>query len=237
MRVQRALAQAGVASRRAAERLIAEGRVEVNGRPAEIGQVVGQEDDIRVDGRATRQQTIRALLLHKPAGAITTARDAQGRPTVLDELPRDVRVYPVGRLDRDTTGALLLTNDGELAHRLMHPRSGVPKVYEALLRGRVSAHAVKRLRLGVELEDGPTLPARVEVLERRAGSTLLRVQLTEGRNRQVRRMAEAVGHRVIRLTRTRYDGLDLRGLAPGEWRSLRPGELADLRALVGLGRR
>ena len=155
MRVHRALALAGVASRRAAEGLVAEGRVSVNGEPATVGQLVGPDDLLEVDGRRVSDpEHLRAYLLHKPAGVVSTAHDPQGRPTVLDDLPADVRVYPVGRLDIDTTGALLVTNDGELAARLMHPSSKAPKTYEALLRGQVSAEAVRRLRRGVELEDG-----------------------------------------------------------------------------------
>lgn len=235
MRVHRALALGGVASRRAAERLVAEGRVAVNGRPASVGQVVSLDDDIVVDGRRIRPEPLRALLLHKPAGVVSTAHDPQGRRTVLDDLPDDVRLYPVGRLDRETTGALVVTNDGELAARLMHPSSGVPKTYEALLRGRVSAETIRRLRRGVELEDGPTAPAKVEAMDRRAaGGTWLRIEIHEGRNRQVRRMGEAVGHPVVRLHRSRYAGLSLRGLAPGRWRGLTRAEWRGLRELVGL---
>lgn len=237
MRIHRALAQAGVASRRAAERLVAEGRVQVNGAPAGVGQLVGPGDVISVDGREVRPEPERTYLLNKPAGVVCTASDPQGRPTVLDGLPRDVRLYPVGRLDLDTTGLLLVTNDGELAHRLMHPRHRVPKVYEALVEGRVSAESVRRLRRGVELDDGPTLPARVEVMERRhPGHTWLRIELTEGRNRQVRRMAQAVGHPASRLRRVRYAGLGLGRLRAGEWRPLTREELRRLRELVGLER-
>jgi 23S rRNA pseudouridine2605 synthase len=236
VRVQRVLALAGVASRRAAEDLIRQGRVTVDGRPAEIGQRVGPGQEVAVDGRPVHREEIRTYLFHKPAGVVSTVRDPQGRPTVVQAVPRDVRVYPVGRLDYETTGALLLTNDGELAHRLMHPRSGVPKVYEALVQGRVGPEALRRLREGVELEDGRTLPARVEVLDRQRDATLLRIEITEGRNRQVRRMAAAVGHPVRRLARVRYDGIDLGDLGPGEWRELRPEELARLGALVGLRR-
>jgi len=237
MRVHRALAQAGVASRRASERLVADGRVTVNGAQARIGQLVGDEDRLAVDGRAVRAQEIRTYLLHKPAGVVSTARDPQGRPTVLDSLPDVVRLYSVGRLDLDTTGALVITNDGELAHRLMHPSSSVPKTYEALVRGRVSADTVRRLRRGVELEDGPTRPARVEVMRRlHPGATWLRIEITEGRNRQVRRMCEAVGHPAVRLHRPRYAGLGLGRLRPGEWRPLSRAELTRLGAIVGLER-
>jgi 23S rRNA pseudouridine2605 synthase len=238
MRVHRALALAGVASRRASEGLVAEGRVAVNGEPATVGQVVGPEDVIEVDGRPVRgPEQLRAYLLHKPAGVVSTARDPQGRPTVLDALPDDVRVYPVGRLDIDTTGALLVTNDGELAARLMHPSSTAPKTYEALLRGQVSAATIRRLRRGVELEDGMTAPARVRAMDRlAAGGTWLQIELTEGRNRQVRRMGEAVGHPVLRLHRSRYAGIGVDRLAPGRWRPISRAEWTRLGAMVGLER-
>lgn len=236
-RVHVALARCGVASRRAAERLVAEGRVRVNGQPATIGQVVDERDVLEVDGRQVRQQDIAGYLLHKARGVVTTASDPQGRPTVLDDLPAGVRLFPVGRLDRDTTGALLVTNDGPLANGLMHPRRGVAKVYEALMEGRVSAAAVRRLRGGVEVEDGLTAPARVEVMDRPArGGTWLRIQLSEGRNRQIRRMGDAVGHPVMRLHRSSYAGLGLRGLRPGEHRPLRAEEWRRLQGLAGLER-
>lgn len=238
MRVHRALAQAGVASRRAAEALVADGRVSVNGEPAGVGQLVAPGDRLAVDGRPVRDpQSLRAYLLHKPAGVVSTAHDPQGRPTVLDGLPRDVRIYPVGRLDLDTTGALLVTNDGELAARLMHPSSTAPKTYEALLRGRVSADTVRRLRRGVELEDGVTAPARVRAMDRLAsGGTWLEIELTEGRNRQVRRMGDALGHRVLRLHRSRYAGVGLGRLAPGKWRPITRAEWTRLGEMVGLER-
>jgi 23S rRNA pseudouridine2605 synthase len=156
---------------------------------------------------------------------------------VLDDLPHDVRLYPVGRLDYGTTGALLITNDGELAARLMHPRSKAPKTYEVLLKGRVSAATVRKLRDGVQLDDGMTLPARVEPMERRhPGGTWLTIELTEGRNRQIRRMGEAVGHPVMRLHRARYAGLSVRGMAPGKWRPITRAEWHRLGQMVGLKR-
>jgi 23S rRNA pseudouridine2605 synthase len=236
MRLQKALAQAGVASRRAAEDLITAGRVTVNGRVAELGERVDPGDRVAVDGRPVRAERVHTYLLNKRAGVVSTASDPQGRPTVVEAISSDVRVYPVGRLDFETTGAILLTNDGELAHRLMHPSSEVPKIYEAVVNGRVGDEALSRLRDGVELDDGVTLPARVEVLHLGKGSTVLRIEITEGRNRQVRRMGMAVGHPVIRLARVRYDGLGVDGLKPGEWRELRPDELSRLGALVGLER-
>ena len=237
MRVHRALAQAGVASRRAAEKLVAEGRVTVNGDIAVVGQVVRDSDVIALDGRRVQAEPIRTYMLNKPMGVVSTASDPEGRPTVLDGLPDDVRLYPIGRLDIDTTGLLLITNDGDLAHRLMHPRSKVPKTYEALVDGRVSSTSVRALRNGIELDDGPTQPARVEVLDRQApGGTWLRIEITEGRNRQVRRMCEALGHRVRRLVRTRYGGLGLGRLQRGEHRLLSSAELARLATQAGMAR-
>jgi 23S rRNA pseudouridine2605 synthase len=237
MRVHRALALGGVASRRAAERLVAEGRVEVNGATAAVGQLVAPGDRLTVDGRPVRPEVMRAYLLHKRRGTVSTASDPEGRPTVLDGLPDEVRLYPVGRLDYDTTGALVITNDGELANRLMHPSSGVPKTYDALLEGRVSAETIRALRRGGELEDGRTMPARVEALPRpAAGGTWLRIEIHEGRNRQVRRMAEAVGHRALRLHRSRYAGIPVGRLKPGEWRPLTREEWTRLAAAVGLER-
>jgi len=231
-RIHRALAQAGVASRRAAEVLVADGRVSVNGVTAVTGQSVGPGDVIRVDGRLVAPEPLRVLVLNKPAGVVSTARDPQGRPTVLDALPNDVRLYPVGRLDLDTTGVLLITNDGDLANRLMHPRGKVPKIYEALVDGRVSAETVRQLRRGVELEDGMTLPARVEIMDRlHPGATWLRIEITEGRNRIVKRMCQAVGHRVLRLRRIRFAGIEVGGLKPGEWRLVTADELRHLRAI------
>ena len=237
MRVHRALAQAGVASRRAAEKMVAEGRVTVNGDVAVVGQVVRDSDVIALDGRRVQAEPIRTYMLNKPMGVVSTASDPEGRPTVLDGLPDDVRLYPIGRLDIDTTGLLLITNDGDLAHRLMHPRSKVPKTYEALVDGRVSSTSVRALRNGIELDDGPTQPARVEVLDRQApGGTWLRIEITEGRNRQVRRMCEALGHRVRRLVRTRYGGLGLGRLQRGEHRLLTSAELASLATQAGMAR-
>lgn len=232
-RVQRALAQAGVASRRAAETLITDGRVTVNGDVAHLGQTVGPNDVLRLDGALVLAEPVRVILLNKPAGTVSTARDPQGRPTVLDGLPDDVRLYPVGRLDLDTTGALLVTNDGDLANGLMHPRKAVPKTYEVRVEGRVSAAGVRALRQGIELDDGPTLPARVDVMDRlHPGSTWLTIEITEGRNRQVKRMCRAVGHPVQRLHRARYAGVGLAGLRTGQWRFLTRDEIERLRAFA-----
>ena len=237
MRLQRALALAGVASRRAAEVMITEGRVTVNGDVAELGRTVESADVIAVDGAQIRTERTVTYLLFKPIGTVSTVTDPQGRPTVLDGFPDDVRLYPVGRLDLNTSGALLITNDGELAHRLMHPSYRVPKVYEALVEGRVSAAGIRSLRDGVELDDGPTHPAKVDRMDRmHPGGTWLTLEIHEGRNRQVRRMCEAVGHRVLRLHRSRYGPLSLGRMARGQWRELTPQELTKLAKTVGLQR-
>ncbi|HET9436731.1 MAG TPA: pseudouridine synthase [Gaiellaceae bacterium] len=230
MRLNAFLARSGVASRRRADDLIRAGRVRVNGAPGQLNTVVGRHDVVEVDERRVQLQALAYVLLHKPAGVVTTARDPQRRATVVELVPAEPRVVPVGRLDADTTGALLLTNDGDLAHRLAHPRYGVPKVYEADVEGRPSADALARLRDGVELEDGVTAPAEV----RRLGPSRIELTLHEGRNRQVRRMCEAVGHPVLRLHRSRYAGLRLGKLEPGGWRKLTKEEVSELRTLVGL---
>lgn len=234
MRLNAYLARSGVASRRRADELIRDGRVRVNGEPGELNTVVGRYDVVEVDGARVERQRLAYVLLNKPSGVVTTASDPQERRTVVDLVPLEPRVVPVGRLDIDTTGALLLTNDGDLAHRLAHPRYGVPKVYEVDVAGSPSADVVARLRDGVELDDGPTAPARVRVLGREPHWTRLELTLHEGRNRQVKRMCEAVGHPVRRLRRTRYAALDVGGLPIGEWRELTPKEIAALRRDVGL---
>jgi 23S rRNA pseudouridine2605 synthase len=225
VRLNRYLASTGVGSRRAADEVIRAGRVTVNGVPAEVGTVVFDDDDVRVDGRPVAVQATTVVLLHKPAGVVTTARDPQGRPTVLDFVPAGVRLFPVGRLDRETTGALLLTNDGDLADRLMHPRHGVRKTYVARVEGDPQPEALARLRRGVQLDDGATAPADV----RRVGPGRVEVTIHEGRNRQVRRMLAAVGHPVRALHRSRYAGLELGSLRPGEWRTLDDSEVDGLR--------
>ena len=234
MRLNAFLARAGVASRRRADELIRDGRVRVNGRAGELNTVVGRHDVVEVDGERVARQALAYVLLHKPPGVVTTARDPQGRPTVVGLVPSEPRVVPVGRLDVDTTGALLLTNDGELAHRLAHPRYGVPKVYEADVEGALSRSAVDALSAGVELDDGTTAPADVRVLSTSRRRSRIELTLHEGRNRQVKRMLEAVGHPVARLHRSRYAGLDLDGLDEGEWRVLTRSEVAALRRDVGL---
>lgn len=230
MRLNAYLARAGVASRRGADELIKSGRVTVNGAPGELNTFVERADDVRVDGRPVGAQRLRHVLLNKPRGTITTARDPQGRPTVVDLVGGEIRVVPVGRLDRETTGVLVLTNDGPLAHRLAHPRYRVEKTYVVDVEGEPNDDAVRRLAEGVDLEDGPTAPARV----RRLGPSRLELVLHEGRNRQVRRMLEAVGHPVTKLRRSRYAGLGPGRLRPGDWRDLTRSEVAGLRRQVGL---
>ena len=233
MRLNAYLARAGVASRRAADELIKDGRVHVNGAPGQLNTFVQPSDVVEVDGRRLSAQRAAYVLLHKPAGVVTTAHDPQGRPTVVDLVSHDVRVVPVGRLDADTTGVLLLTNDGQLAHRLAHPRYGVEKVYEVEVEGEPEDATLRRLAEGVELEDGRTAPART----RRLARSRIELTLHEGRNRQVKRMLDAVGHPVRRLHRSRYGGLTLDGLAPGEWRELTDREVAALRAAGRSARR
>jgi 23S rRNA pseudouridine2605 synthase len=230
VRLNAYLARAGVASRRRADELIRSGRVRVNDAAGELNTVVGRHDVVEVDGTQVRLQPLAHLLLHKPAGVVTTARDPHRRRTVIDLVPAEPRVVPVGRLDADTTGALVLTNDGDLAHRLAHPRYGVAKVYEVDVDGSPSRHALERLRSGVELDDGPTAPAGV----RRLAASRIELTLHEGRKHQVKRMCDAVGHPVQHLHRSRYAGLDLDGLGAGEWRALTVAEVAELRHSVGL---
>jgi 23S rRNA pseudouridine2605 synthase len=232
VRLNAYLARAGIASRRRADELIKAGRVTVNGEPGQLNTFVAARDRIAFDGRAVELQPLAYVLLHKPAGTVTTARDPQGRPTVVGLVDHEARVVPVGRLDADTTGALLLTNDGELAHRLAHPRYEVDKVYEAEVEGEPSDEALVRLRAGIELDDGPTAPARV----RRLGPTSVELAIHEGRKHQVKRMLAAVGHPVKRLHRSVYAGLSLEGLEPGAWRELEPFEVDLLRSAAPLPR-
>jgi 23S rRNA pseudouridine2605 synthase len=226
VRLNAYLARAGVASRRRADELIKAGRVTVNGRRGELNDFVGRRDVVEVDGEHVAPQALAYVLLHKPAGVVTTARDPQGRPTVVELVEHASRLVPVGRLDADTTGALLLTNDGEMAHRLAHPRYEVDKVYEVEVEGEPDDHALRQLSEGVELEDGRTAPAEVQ----RLGPSRIELTVHEGRKHQVKRMCEAVGHPVRRLHRSRYAALHLAGLAPGEWRELTDGELKRLQS-------
>lgn len=228
-RLQKVLAALGWGSRRTCEELIADERVTVNGEVAELGRRVDTlVDTIAVDGVpiGARPDMV-YYLLNKPRGVISTASDPQGRPTVVDIVPQSPRVFPVGRLDGETEGLLLLTNDGELTHFLTHPSKGVEKEYVALLRGspRLTEGQLRRLRDGVELDDGPTAPAKVG---QRSDSTVT-ITIHEGRNRQVRRMFESIGHEVERLVRTRIGPLTDTRLKPGAWREL---SLAERKALI-----
>ena len=225
MRLNAYLARAGVASRRKADDLIKTGRVTVNGEPGRLNTFVQAADAVVVDGQPVAKQRLAYVLLNKPPGVVTTASDPQGRPTVVGLVEHDSRVVPVGRLDVDTTGALLLTNDGQLAHTLAHPRYGVEKAYEVETWKEPDDEALRALAEGVELEDGITAPATV----RRLGAARFELVLHEGRNRQVRRMCEAVGHRVRRLHRSVYAGVRVDDLAPGEWRELTAREVEQLR--------
>ena len=226
MRLNAYLARAGVASRRAADDLIKTGRVRVNGAPGELNTDVGSGDVVEVDGERVRPQKLAYVLLNKPAGVVTTARDPQGRPTVVGLVGHAARVVPVGRLDADTTGALLLTNDGPLAHRLAHPRYEIEKVYVADVEGKPGAESLRRLAEGLELEDGRTAPARARLL----GPSRVELAIHEGRKHQVKRMCEAVGHPVVHLHRGGYADLGVEGLQPGEWRELSQEEVEALRA-------
>jgi 23S rRNA pseudouridine2605 synthase len=228
MRLNAFLSRAGVASRRRADELIKAGQVTVNGEPGELNTVVGPHDRVEVDGEEVTRQRLRYVLLNKPAGVLSTARDPQGRPTVVELVPDEPRVVPVGRLDADTTGALLLTNDGPLAHRLAHPRYGVEKTYVAEIEGDVGEDALRRLREGVELDDGRTAPARA----RRLGPSRVELVLHEGRKHQVKRMLAEIGHPVKRLHRSAYAGLTLEGLEPARSRELEPAEVEQLRRAV-----
>ena len=226
IRLQKVLAQAGLGSRRACEELIADGRVTIDGVEALLGDRVDPESSVvEVDGVpiGIRPGSV-YYLLNKPTGVVTTADDPQGRPVVVDLVPAEPRVFPVGRLDLDTEGLLLLTNDGDLTHRLTHPSFGVEKEYLAEVDGVPGRGTLRRLREGVVLDDGVTAPATVGVV----GPSVLRIVIHEGRNRQVRRMGEAVGHPVRRLVRTRIGPVTDRTLAPGQWRELTQAEVRAL---------
>lgn len=228
-RAQKVLARIGLGSRRASEILISEGRVTVNGKIIELGGRVGPEDELAVDGKvySTRPDAI-TYLLNKPTGVVTTASDPDGRPTVVELVPDEPRVFPVGRLDLDTEGLLLLTNDGGLAHRLTHPSFGIEKEYLVEVRGKIARNSLRSLREGIELEDGMTSQAKASLLD----SGLLRLTIHEGRNRQVRRMCEAIGHPVQRLVRSRIGPITDPKLKPGFSRRLSSDELLELQRAV-----
>lgn len=226
-RLQKVLARSGVASRRASEDLIGAGRVTINGHLATLGDKVGAEDRIDLDGvPILRDPALRHYLLHKPRNVVSTAKDPEGRPTVVDLVPSESRVFPVGRLDTDSEGLIVLTNDGDLTHRLTHPSFGVPKEYLAHVEGSPTRLALRRLREGVELDDGPTAPADVSMPQ----ESLLKLVIHEGRNRQVRRMCAAIGHPVIRLVRVRIGPISDKDLAAGAWRTLTMEEVRSLYA-------
>lgn len=232
VRLQKFLARAGVASRRAAEELIREGRVHVNGKPVvELGTKIDPGvDRVEVDGRVIEAGPPVWIALHKPVGYVTARRDPQGRPTVYDLLPPEYRtLFHVGRLDADSEGLLLFTNDGDVAHRMLHPRYAMERVYDVIVEGRVEPATLRRLRTGVILEDGKARVARVVPLPAPApGTSALRVTLREGRKREVRRIFQAVGHPVRRLVRRRYGPVSLGRLPPGRWRPLSRRERASL---------
>jgi len=232
-RLQKVLARAGVGSRRGCEDMIADERVRVNGDVAVLGRRVDVENDlVEVDGAAIPVKPgLVHYLVHKPAGVVSTADDPQGRPTVVELVPREPRVFPVGRLDQDSEGLLLVTNDGELTHRLTHPSFGVDKEYLAHVSGSPTRGEIRRLREGIELDDGMTAPAAAALV----APGLVRITLHEGRNRQVRRMCDAIGHPVERLVRVRIGPLRDRKLKPGEWRVLTQPEILELERAVSSG--
>jgi 23S rRNA pseudouridine2605 synthase len=226
MRLAKFLAHGGVASRRAAEKLIAAGRVSVGGEVVtDPARDVGEGDDVRIDGSAVAPEPREVWAVNKPVGVVSTAREPGSRRAVVELVDSEARLYPVGRLDADSSGLLLLSNDGELANRLTHPRYEVPKAYRVELRRPPSEGDLRRLASGVELEDGPTAPAEVS----RVGEREIEIVLREGRNRQVRRMAEAVGNEVVTLRRTRFGPIELGDLPEGAARRLSPEEIAKLR--------
>mgnify|MGYP000854735263 CR=1 FL=1 len=239
-RIQKVLSEQGVMSRRKAEEAVAQGRVTVNGRPCKIGQTVDpRRDVICLDGQRLvfeKKQKKVTIMLHKPRGVVTTTSDERGRKSVLDLLgDYPYRVYPVGRLDMQSEGLLLLTNDGELANRIMHPSSHLGKTYRVTVRSLVTEEQLIQLSTGVDLDGRPTLPAKVHVLTEEPGRTVLQITIYEGRNRQVRRMCEAVGLEVARLRRTHIGPIKLGMLPPGKFRELTPAELAALRNALSKG--
>ncbi len=239
VRLNKFLAHAGVCSRREADRWIAEGRVNVNGRAVfELGEKIDPgKDRVQVNGKPVRGEQERPLyiLLNKPAGRVVSVKDPFGRPTVLDLLKHlPARVYPVGRLDLDTEGALLLTNDGELALRLTHPRYGVTKVYEVRVEGEPREEDLDKVRHGIFLEGRRSAPARIKIVRRSHRHATLKVEIHEGRKREIRKLFEAVGFPVAGLVRTDFAGLTLDELKPGRWRYLRTAEVKRLKTLAGL---
>ncbi|WP_046173752.1 pseudouridine synthase [Domibacillus indicus] len=238
-RLQKVIAQAGIASRRKAEQLIQEGKVTVNGKKVtELGTKVGLHDDVRVEGVPLERERKVYYLFYKPRGVISAVTDDKGRKTVVDFFPEvEERIFPVGRLDYDTSGLLLLTNDGEFANLMTHPRYEMDKTYIAKTEGIVQRHLLKKLASGIKLEDGMTAPAKIKELsiDRKKNRSLLEITIHEGRNRQVRRMFEAIGHPVQKLRRDRFAHLTLNGLNAGEYRELTAHEIKQLRTLAETG--
>lgn len=235
-RLQKVMAAAGVGSRRKCEQLIAQGRVRVNGEVVrELGTKVAPGAEIMLDGKRVEREKQVYYLLNKPAGFITTARDTHGRPTVMELVPHRPRVWPVGRLDLDTEGLLLLTNDGELTHLLLHPSREVPKTYRAHVSGRLSRHDISQLEQGLELADGITAPARVRLLAEKGNTAVVDLTIFEGRKRQVKRMFAAVGCRVMKLERVRFDFLSLEGVPRGAYRVLTRDEVERLKKKAARG--
>jgi 23S rRNA pseudouridine2605 synthase len=232
VKVHKAISDAGLMSRRAAEALIREGRVRVDGRGVTLGQRVDPETAVvEVDGKRIPVAPGRVTyLVNKPLGVISTASDPQGRPTLVELVPSEPRVVPVGRLDADSEGLILVSNDGELTHRVTHPSFGVTKTYTALVTGQMGAGALRSLTEGVMLDDGPATALSARVLDRRDRTTMIEIVLGEGRNREVRRMCDQVGYPVERLVRTAIGSIRDRTLKPGEWRLLEPSEVAGLYA-------
>jgi len=232
IRLQKHLASAGIASRRRAEEMILEGRVTVNGDKAGLGQKIKGSDDVRVDGKSiTAKQDLVYIMLNKPEGYVTTAKDQFGRPTVIDLINVGQRVYPIGRLDYDTSGLLLLTNDGDLTYKLTHPRHNIEKIYEARILGGISSKEIELFKKGIMIDGYKTAPARLSLSKIKGKYSIVQITISEGRNRQVRKMLDAVNRRVMELTRLSIGKLSLGGLAVGEHRVLTAKEIAYLRSL------
>lgn len=239
MRLAKYLAQAGIASRRQAELYITQGRVKLNGQTINevSARVEPQQDRVEFDGQLIHVEKPVYIMLHKPPGYITSARDPQGRPTVLELVTEiEQRIYPVGRLDYDTAGLLLLSNDGEFTNRMIHPRYKIDKKYEACLTGRVKDQELQQLRQGIVLSDGITAPAQVKLIRRDASASLIQLTIHEGRKRQVRRMCAAIGHPIINLKRVGLGFLSLGDLPAGRYRHLHPDEVERLKALAEYGK-
>ncbi|MBP3950533.1 pseudouridine synthase [Bacillus suaedae] len=235
-RLQKVIAQAGIASRRKAEQLIVDGKVTVNGKVIrELGvKVTPNKDEIEVEGVPIDREEPVYFLMYKPSGVISSVKDDKDRKVVTDYIEVEQRVFPVGRLDYDTSGLILLTNDGDFANQLMHPKFKVEKVYVAKIKGIPSREMLKQLQTGVVLEDGKTAPAKVKLMsmDKKKQTSIVRLTIHEGRNRQVRRMFEAIGHPVLKLKREEYSFLNLKGMNPGDVRPLKPIEVKHLRELA-----